>query len=75
MAAKQRAGELEELKRTDPDEYLRQAKFADIMKEAKTFEALQAIARARGYHHGWAKRMWEFKRGRSERSVGGHVGD
>jgi superfamily II DNA or RNA helicase len=66
QAAKQRAGELEELQRTDPAAYLKTAPFKDVVKQAKTLEALQAIAKARGYDHRWARRMWAMKSGQNQ---------
>lgn len=63
QAAKRRAGELAEMQRANPNEYLKVAPFKAVVKEAKSLEALQAIAKARGYDHRWAVRMWAMKSG------------
>lgn len=59
--AKQRAGELEELQRTNVEEYYRQAPYKEALKGAKTLEALRLMAKARGYDSRWAHRMWQMK--------------
>lgn len=61
QAAKQRAGELAELQRNDPEGWMKTAPFKDVVKQAKTLDALKAIAKARGYKSGWVYQQWQMK--------------
>ena len=40
---------------------LREAPLKELLREARTREALEEIRKARGYHHAWTGRMLEFK--------------
>lgn len=57
-------GDLAEVFRSDVERrehYLKTASYSVLMKEAKTLQALQDIAKARGYDMAWARRQWGFK--------------
>ena len=43
---------------------LRSAPLKELIREAKTFEQLQEIGAARGFRHGWARRMHNFRIGK-----------
>lgn len=61
--AKQRAGELEEVKSADFQQWLREAPYKEVVKQAKDLTALLEVAKARGYDRRWAVRMLQFKSG------------
>lgn len=72
-ARTQKDGELVEIGRTDIDartQHLRDAPLKDLLKGARTREALEEIREARGYSHGWVRKMLEFKAGARARAIG-----
>ena len=72
-AKKQRDGDLVEVGKSDIDartQHLRDAPLKDLLKAAKTRDALEEIRAARGYQHGWVQRMLEFKAAARARAIG-----
>ena len=51
------------------EQRLRNAPLKELLKGANTLEQLKEIAKARGYHPGWATRMLQFKAGARGRAM------
>lgn len=65
-------GELAEVSASDVEaraNWLRTAPYKDVMKQARTREALAEVAKARGYDHRWVARQLAFRGAAKDRHI------